>query len=368
METVPLRGINWRNARTCAGMTLIFSGSVAATGANHLRPPDVPASAYVHPQALVAIDGGRRLNLFCLGTGAPVVVMEAGGGDHSLSFQHVQARIAAATRVCSYDRAGLGFSDPPDVPGTASHIVRDLHSLIRAAHIPTPVVLVGHSSGGLYATLYAADYPEDIAGMVLIDPMTVGQDVVAERALDSEQLRKWLASDQRDIAAARRCLALARSGSLAHAPARYRTCLDDPPNASTTLHNVLNAQMARPSQQEAMLMETLDTYPPATGGLSNAEQVAQRAKFDFHNMPLVVVTATHEQAADGIPLKQGVKLLQALSDNDDLLAARSKRGVHVKVASVGEYIQVQNPTAIVQAVNGVVATVRRDLSLANAVK
>lgn len=85
---------------------------------------DVPSAAYEHAQAMVALPDGRRLNLFCMGTGTPVVMLEAGGGDDSWTFRRVPGRLSTRTRVYSYDRAGMGFSDPSDGANTAAHAVR----------------------------------------------------------------------------------------------------------------------------------------------------------------------------------------------------------------------------------------------------
>ncbi len=113
-------------------------------------PPPNDASAYEHPQRLVDI-GGRRLNLYCTGTGLPTVVLEAGGGESSLDWRFVQPLLTKTTRVCSYDRAGLGFSDRGPLPRDAAAAVSDLHALVELGAIRKPFVLVGYSNGELYS-------------------------------------------------------------------------------------------------------------------------------------------------------------------------------------------------------------------------
>jgi D-alanyl-D-alanine carboxypeptidase len=128
------------------------------------------------PGALVDI-GNRSLFLSCSGTGSPTVILESGLNDTAAVWSAVQGEVARTTRVCSYDRANVpgGASDPSD--GTAStprlrsgaELVADLHALLAAAAVPGPYVLVGHSVGGLLVRLYASTYPDDVAGLVLVD-------------------------------------------------------------------------------------------------------------------------------------------------------------------------------------------------------
>lgn len=117
--------------------------------------------------------GGRRLNIHCAGVtghaGGPTVVLEAGFGNSSATWARVQPEVAKFARVCSYDRAGLGGSDPSPTPRTAVALTEDLHALLANAKVAGPYVLVGHSLGGILARLYASYYPAEVAGMVLVD-------------------------------------------------------------------------------------------------------------------------------------------------------------------------------------------------------
>lgn len=115
--------------------------------------------------------GGRRLFITCQGEGSPTVILEAGlGGDHT-SWALVQPAVAELTQVCSYDRAGIGQSDPGPTPRTSQHVVADLHALLAAADVQTPYILVGHSFGALHVRLYAHTYRSEVAGLVLVDPV-----------------------------------------------------------------------------------------------------------------------------------------------------------------------------------------------------
>lgn len=128
--------------------------------------------AYPAPGELVDV-GGYRLHLNCVGTGSPTVVIEAGLGDWSATWSSwVQPAVAESTRVCTYDRAGAGWSDAGPLPRTADTFARELHTLLQNARAPGPFVLVGHSSGGLTVRLFAHAYPADVAGIVLVDSMS----------------------------------------------------------------------------------------------------------------------------------------------------------------------------------------------------
>jgi pimeloyl-ACP methyl ester carboxylesterase len=122
-----------------------------------------------HPPGALVDLGGYRMHLNCTGSGGPVVVMDSGNGDSWLSWRDVQPRIAEFTRVCSYDRAGMGWSDPSPNPRTPAGIAEELHALLRKANVPAPYILVGHSLGGVNVRAYANRYREDVAGMVLVD-------------------------------------------------------------------------------------------------------------------------------------------------------------------------------------------------------
>jgi pimeloyl-ACP methyl ester carboxylesterase len=113
--------------------------------------------------------GGYRLHLWCTGKGSPTVVLSPGSGDFSFDWALVQPGVARRTRVCSYDRAGEAWSDLGPTPRTRSQEVFDLRRALLKAHVKGPYVLVGHSAGGPVVRLFAAEYPADVAGMVLVD-------------------------------------------------------------------------------------------------------------------------------------------------------------------------------------------------------
>ena len=126
------------------------------------------ANAYPMPGQLIDV-GGHRLHLSCTGSGGPTVVLEPGAGEMSSNLGWITPAVARDTRVCVYDRAGHGWSEPADTPQDGVQIATDLHTLLQRGHVPAPYVLAGHSFGGLYVLAFAARYPDDIAGLVLVD-------------------------------------------------------------------------------------------------------------------------------------------------------------------------------------------------------
>jgi pimeloyl-ACP methyl ester carboxylesterase len=136
------------------------------------------AKAYPPPGQMVDV-GGYRLHLNCTGSGSPTVVIESGWGDMSASWGWVQPEVAKTTRICTYDRAGMGWSEASPEPRTAREFAKELHTLLAEANEPGPYVLVGHSMGGYTVRVYAHDYPEEVSGVVFIDPQNLSVSEVA---------------------------------------------------------------------------------------------------------------------------------------------------------------------------------------------
>ncbi|NJR57481.1 MAG: alpha/beta hydrolase [Cyanobacteria bacterium CRU_2_1] len=123
---------------------------------------------YSPPGKLVDV-GGYQLHLNCQGEGSPTVVMDYGLGGMSLVWSWIQPEIASLTRVCTYDRAGYGWSDPSPHPRTSQQMVQELYGLLKNSGIEAPYLLVGHSLGGLNLRLFASQYPNEVAGLILVD-------------------------------------------------------------------------------------------------------------------------------------------------------------------------------------------------------
>src|SRR5215469_17221374 len=128
------------------------------------------------PRVGQAVDnGGRTLNLYCSGQGTPTVILETGGNSPGYEWVALQSKMAGFTRACWYDRAGVGWSDPPSSPRTSTSIASDLHEALDRAGVLPPYVMAGGSVGGEYVRIYTARYPSEVAGLVLVDPAVPDQ-------------------------------------------------------------------------------------------------------------------------------------------------------------------------------------------------
>ena len=160
MDHSLMRGLKWLFGTlvTLATVGALFQIVGMVLDRQHYRPPGQMIDV-----------GGHRLHLYCTGTGSPTVVLEAAAPGWSLYWSLVQPEVSTMTRVCAYDRAGLGWSERGPLPRTGQRMARELHRLLERAEIPGPYILVGHSLGGFVTRLYRQEYPKDVAGMVLVD-------------------------------------------------------------------------------------------------------------------------------------------------------------------------------------------------------
>lgn len=123
-----------------------------------------------HPMPGPLVDiGGYKLHIYCDGQGSPAVIFDSGLGNSFASWQKVEPQIAQFTRACSYDRAGLGYSDSSPQPRTSKVIAEELHRLLQRSGVAPPYILVGHSMAGFDVRIYTSLYPAEVAGMVLVD-------------------------------------------------------------------------------------------------------------------------------------------------------------------------------------------------------
>jgi len=163
----------WR--RICEGIALsaaiiVFLVAGASTLFNALAIHHY--RAIFPPQGRLYIVDGYKMHLYCTGEGSPTIVLDAGLGNDSLIWANVQPTLSKTTRVCSYDRAGFGWSDLQPCPRDAHRITDQLHTLLTEAAIKGPIVLMGHSIAGLYIRDYAARYPQNVSGLIFVDGST----------------------------------------------------------------------------------------------------------------------------------------------------------------------------------------------------
>jgi len=266
---------------------------------------------YPPPGQLVDV-GGYRLHLQCVGRGSPTVVLDAGLGAFSLDWGAVQPEIATATRVCAYDRAGLGWSDPGPRPRSPQQFANELHTLLTNAGIQGPYVLVAHSISGKTARVFASQHPNEVAGMVLIDARheSVDDHLTPEqvKAEDTEQRQfqdmiKWMAR-----------FGLVR---LLWAPA-WPSMLPGSENLSPETRTAIGVLQARPRQIENALAEGQGRMDSNT---------LLRAAAPLRDAPVVVVASS--QSIDHLPYwKEAQQIMTGLSSNSRLIVAPSGHAVH----------------------------------------
>jgi len=148
---------------------------VAFSGAYNLLVSTVLQHRYPPPGNIYSVDG-YAMHLYCTGSGEPTVVVEEGLGDDFITWQRVQPEVAGFTRICTYDRRGLGWSEDRPEPHDAKHFAQQLHALLQAASEKGPFVLVGASAGGFYARQFVSDFPLLVVGMVFSDSSVPDQD------------------------------------------------------------------------------------------------------------------------------------------------------------------------------------------------
>jgi pimeloyl-ACP methyl ester carboxylesterase len=333
------------------GAAAVFAaGAAGAAPANPAASIPAPAaSPFAHAQQRVDV-GGRRLNLYCSGAGPVTVVFEAGSGDAGWTWQAIQPQVARRTRACVHDRAGLGFSDPSPRQATPENAVADLHALLGKAGVKPPYVLVGHSYGGALAQLYTYRYPDEVEGLVLVEPASEHE---FERLNAVSQGRLKMLLDM-NAQVSRQCLAQAAKGFAPGSELRA-TC--------TAGYDAGGAPPDLAAARLAML--TSATYwrtAVAESEYDQAEDSALRAaRCPFGALPLVVLTrGVSPFAVPGQPQSALNKAFEA--ENRQIhreLAQLSTRGRERVVPGAAHAIQIQQPQAVVAAVDEVLGQVGR---------
>lgn len=324
--------------------------ALAATARGAAPTPAVVADmAFIQPARLVNVGDGRRMNIYCIGHGSPAVIFDAGLGDQIRAWAMVQPAVAKGTRVCSYDRAGLGFSDPSGRPGTAANAMDDLHRLLAAASIKPPYVLVGHSLGGMYMQLFADRYRSEVAGMVLVDPVSFDQ------GRRYGQLDPSMSSENAKFVQGlrTRCLPAARHGYVGESKL-FKDCVGAPDtHFSKAFGQAFLANHSTAKYMHAAWSEWANVFTVSSDEV-------RAAKRSYGDLPLIVLSRA--------PFPRQPKETQAMRDaknylwvelHDDI-AALSKRGVNEIVPGASHYIQFDKPQVVIDAIRHVVWETRHD--------
>jgi pimeloyl-ACP methyl ester carboxylesterase len=323
---------------------LAGSGSVATAQPNAW--PDLSKPHFV------SLNGGRRLNIVCVGRGSPTVVFEQGGDGSMVNWRAVAPSVSVITRTCLYDRAGFGFSDPPGAPITGTLVTNDLHALLRAEGVTTPVVLVGHSIGGFYATLYTDRFQSDVAGLVLVEPGFAGQfnpPTPEERELEEGNINRGYAHLDD-------CAKLAKAGELSERDPH--DCFAISPDLSAADAHYVLSMHTKPSWYEAESSQSR-AYLPATEADSEDVLEERAAKRAWGDLPTIVLTAGIVSRDPGQTDSIHEEFVGRWKAGHDALAARSTDGESILVPGAHHFIQRDQPQVVIDAIARVVTEVRR---------
>jgi pimeloyl-ACP methyl ester carboxylesterase len=319
-----------------AGLAIAASAALASAQA----PPNAWWTGFIGAGKAVDIGGGRSLFLYCEGSGGPTVVLDSGLGDNASGWRTVQDKIAATTRVCAYDRAGLGRSSPGPFPRDTKAEVDDLERLLKAAKVPGPYVLVGHSMGSFNMRLFAYRHTKQVAGMVLVDPSADNQMTVLRVAAPSTV-------KQQDAANARTRACAAPDAT----PDVLKKCAPPPPFDLPDALKGTGVGVPGPSYFATVVSEG-DAFEK----FDSQETVA--AKRSLGAIPLIVLTGADTTKTPGAPPQEVEAAAKAWSHLHDDIATLSTRGVNRQVEGSGHYIQMQKPQVVIDAVAEVVAAAR----------
>ena len=312
----------------------------------------VPVPRVPPPGTLVDI-GGLRLHLHCSGEGSPTIVLDAALGASSLSWSLVQPELAKLSRVCSYDRAGFGWSEPGPMPRTAGRITDELRTLLARAEVPPPFVFVGHSFGGFIGLIFARRFSADTAGLVLVDPA---------------HAEDWVTPAPKEQVQIDRGVRLCRYGALTArvGVARVVSTLVSFGQIRTARLLVRIASRRGLSRQDEAILAPVRKLPrelrPALAQFwskpyffealgsqiasvcVSAGQVLQATAGGYGDLPLITISSTDPGA---------YRLRQ-----QDRMATLSTRGRHIMASESGHWIPLDQPQVVIDAIKEVVAAAR----------
>ena len=304
--------------------------------------------AYPPPGELVAV-GDHQRHIHCMGAGSPTVILEAGLGENSVGWHLVQTEAAQTTRVCAYDRAGVGWSEGVQEPLSSAEIAEDLHTLLAAAKIEPPYVLVGHSAGGVHVRTFTRLYPDKVVGMVLVDSsheqQTLRQNAISSQGKTPQELVGPM-SALLPTAARLGILRLLGVGETAAAetpfPKEIQAALAATKNRTAHL-------MALNLESQAFELDTSQPNPPASLG----------------DLPLIVITrgiGGRETMGDlpgsELPADYWQKTDELWLVMQDELADLSSNSQHWVAEESDHMVPYSQPTIIVTAIQQLVAATK----------
>jgi pimeloyl-ACP methyl ester carboxylesterase len=308
-------------------------------------PPTLLPAYAQRPGERIDVGGGLHLNLYCFGSGSPSVLLEAGSTWGAVAWANLQKPLAGKfhTRVCSYDRAGMNFSDN-ELPGRKpKDDAGDLHALLTAAKIASPYVLVGWSHGGFIVRRYAYEHPKDVAAIVTIDGST---DDYPEKWGEGRPSREQI------VAFFKKCIDAARAEKLDADPSLFKQCVQtvEPLDFVPEMHEALHDHILDPHAYERMLTEFLQLDAAA------AELRAMRRSYGDLLLRVVVAGGHYgNHAADDAPLTDLEYLRHSFQ-----VASLSSQGRMIVIPNTTHALHMERPDVVLDIIGDVIRQVRQD--------
>jgi pimeloyl-ACP methyl ester carboxylesterase len=298
--------------------------------------------------------GGFRLHVQCGGEGAPSIVLDAALGGSSVSWSLVQPELAALSLVCSYDRAGFGWSDPGPLPRTAGRIAGELRTLLDRAGVPPPFLMVGHSFGGLVALVFARRFAAETCGLVLVDPAHA-EDWVTPAPKEQAKIDRGVrlcryGSRTARLGLARIVAALVGVGQLGLARALVKVLSRG--GLAQQDEGILAPVSRLPPEARRPLTQfwTRPAFFDALGSqiesiCTSAREVLDATSGGYGDLPLVTISSTDP---GDYRLRQ-----------QDALARLSTRGRHIMASHSGHWIPLDQPQVVIDTIRDVLDAVQR---------
>lgn len=304
------------------------AGAFAKTKIARENPP---------PGRLVEV-GGYKMHVHCMGEGSPTVILEAGLDDFSIFWSSIMPEIAMDTRVCAYDRTGLGWSETSPNPRTSGTMVQELHALLVNAEVSAPYIMVGHSFGGALTRLYAHHYPDEVKGIVLVD--AAPDDLFV-------RMPNWRNAIETKIRFFRTLAALSSSGLLAFAPGNIPN-RGLPEEALAQYRAIaVSTDYFRTGIAESEMFE------------SNLAEV-RNAKISLHKLPLIVISRGYWEAMPGLSEAENQQAWQAWREMQVELLSLSSNSMQI-VASKSEHnIHLQQPELVIRAIRELMGAIHKN--------
>lgn len=322
-------------------IVLFFAGTIYFTGF-FFQLISEAFDYFLYPAPGKMVDVGKHsLHLNCSGKGEPTVILEHGLGWTSVEWSLVQKEVEKFTRVCSYDRAGYAWSEEGELPRTSERFADELHDLLKEAEVPPPYILVGHSYGGINVRVYADKYPDEVAGLVLVDPSHEKQYTMFPQGNRPESI-SWLETMKINLGYNRLLLLFSNQPDFVD-------------NFSESDRRARFANLSSRKQQRTFWYEIQ--------GLSESMRLVEEHPPYMGEKPLIVISAKQLLNADDESVseedKQNIEIIgEILRSLHQDLANQSDQGKLIIADESDHFVPARQPEIIVEAIREIVDSTR----------